>query len=79
MGGAITAVKELLSAVGLSDVESIEARRFGLGGILIIRPRGGEPIKLDCRAGRAREFVEAFNRAATAGLTEPAGRRLSAS
>jgi hypothetical protein len=62
MGGAITGVKEFLSAIAVSDVESIEAKRFGLGGVLIITPRGGEPIKLECRVGRAREFVAAFNR-----------------
>ena len=32
----------------------------GLGGLLIITPRGGQPIKLECRVGRAREFVAAF-------------------
>jgi hypothetical protein len=64
LGGAITGVKELLSAIALGDVESIEAKRFGLGGLLIITPHGGQPIKLECRAGRAREFVDAFNRTA---------------
>jgi len=64
VGGAITGVKELLSAVALGDVASIEAKRFGLGGLLIITPRGGQPIKLECRVGRAREFVDAFRRTA---------------
>jgi len=64
VGGTITGVKELLSAVGLGDIESMEAKRFGLGGLLIITPRGGQPIKLECRVGRAREFVEAFARTA---------------
>ena len=63
VGGTITGVKELLSAIALSDLESIEAKRAGLGGLLIITARGGQPIKLECRVGRAREFVEAFNRA----------------
>jgi hypothetical protein len=62
--GAITAVKELLSAVPLRDVETVEAKRVGLGGNLIITLRGGEPFKLECQVGRARKLVEAF--AATA-------------
>ena len=70
IGGAITGVKELLSAVPLGQVASIEGKRFGLGGLLIITPRGGQPIKLECRAGRARAFAEAFDRAAG---TVPAG------
>ncbi len=82
MSGALTSVKEILSAIPLSQVESIEARRFGLGGVLSITVRGGEPIKLECRVGRAREFTEAFNRAAGAGpggpLADPAGSPSSA-
>ncbi len=77
MSGAITGVKEFLSAVPLGHIESIEGKRFGLGGLLIITPRGGQPIKLECRAGRAREFAEAFNRAAGPApaetFTSPAG------
>jgi hypothetical protein len=65
--GRITGIKELLSGVALADVESLEAKRVGLGGLLIITPRGGEPIKLECRVGRAREFVAAFDRAVAAG------------
>lgn len=64
VGGAITGVKEFLSAIALNDVASIEAKRFGLGGLLIITPHGGQPIKLECRVGRAREFVDAFRRTA---------------
>ncbi|HSC04476.1 MAG TPA: hypothetical protein VLC49_14195 [Solirubrobacteraceae bacterium] len=44
----------------LQEVESIEAKRFGLAGILIITARGAEPIKLECQVGRARQFAEAF-------------------
>lgn len=64
IGGAITAVKEVLSGIPLGEVESIDAKRAGLGGLLIITVRGGQPIRLECRVGRAREFVEAFTRAA---------------
>ncbi len=66
MGGAITGVKELLSAIPLGSVESIDAKRVGLGGLLIITPRGGLPVKLECRAGRARGFAEAFTRVVSA-------------
>lgn len=64
LGGAINGVKQVLSAVGLDEVESMEAKRFGLGGVLMITPRGGQPIKLECQVGRARQFAEAFTRAA---------------
>jgi hypothetical protein len=64
IGGAITGVKEFLSAVPLGQIASIEGKRLGLGGVLILTPRGGQPVKLECRAGRAREFAEAFTRAA---------------
>jgi hypothetical protein len=67
LGGAINGVKELLSGIPLGEVESIDAKRAGLGGLLIITARGGQPIKLECRVGRAREFVETFNRATAAG------------
>jgi hypothetical protein len=66
IGGAITGVKELLSGIALGEVESIDANRVGLGGVLVITVRGGQPIKLECRVGRAREFVPAFNRAKSA-------------
>ena len=64
VGGTITGVKEFVSGVSLGDIESMEAKRFGLGGLLIITPLGGQPIKLECRVGRAREFVDAFSRTA---------------
>jgi hypothetical protein len=59
--------KHMLSAIALDEVESIEAKRFGLGGVLIITPRGGQPIKLECQVGRARQFADAFMRAAAPG------------
>jgi hypothetical protein len=61
MGGTITGVTEVLSAVPLSEVTAIEAKRFGLGGILVLSVGGGKPVKLECRVGRARELVDAFN------------------
>jgi hypothetical protein len=44
-------------------VESIEAKRFGLGGLLIVTARGARPVKRECQVGRARRFAEAFARA----------------
>jgi len=67
LGGAINGVKELLSAIGLEQVEAIEAKRVGLGGVLTITPRGGQPIKLECQVGRARQFAEAFAQATATG------------
>jgi hypothetical protein len=73
IGGTITGVKHVLSAVPLGRIDSVEGKRFGLGGVLIITPRGGQPIKLECRAGRAREFAEVFNRMPSGALTDRAG------
>lgn len=64
LGGTINAVKEVLSAIAIGEVASIEAKRFGLGGVLTVTARGAEPIKLECQVGRARQFAEAFARAA---------------
>src|ERR1700760_2454584 len=65
LGGTINGVTDVLSAIGLEEVESIGARRVGLGGLLIVTVRGVEPIKLECQVGRARRFAEAFTRTAT--------------
>ena len=62
--GAITGVKELLSAVPLDEVAEIDAQRVGLGGNLTLRLRDGEPFKLECHVGRARRLVQSFNAAA---------------
>jgi DNA helicase TIP49 (TBP-interacting protein) len=61
--GAVTEIKEVLSAVPLNDIDSITVKRMGLGGILAITARGGNPIKLECRVGPARELADAFERA----------------
>ena len=63
MGGAIKGVEEELGAVPLGEVDSIAAQRVGLGGNLVLTLRGGKPIKLECRVGRAREMVDAYERA----------------
>jgi hypothetical protein len=59
-GGKVTEVEELLSAVPLSSLESIQAKRVGLGGTLTLTPVGGAPIKLECRVGGARALAKAF-------------------
>jgi hypothetical protein len=66
LGGTINDVKEVLSAISLGEVEAIEAKRFGLGGLLIVTPRGGQPITLEWQVGRARQFAEAFARTMSA-------------
>jgi hypothetical protein len=65
MGGAIKGVEESLGDVPLAEVDSIGAQRVGLGGNLVLAIRGGDPIKLECRVGRAREMVEAYRKVAT--------------
>jgi hypothetical protein len=71
LGGTVNGVKDVLSAIGLEEIESIEAKRMGLGGLLIITVRGVEPIKLECQVGRARRFAEAFTRAAAMPSASP--------
>jgi hypothetical protein len=66
LGGAINAVKHVLSAISLDEIESIDAKRFGLGGVLAITVRGAQPINLECQVGRARQFAAAFALAAAA-------------
>jgi hypothetical protein len=63
LGGSIKSIEEVLGSVALREVDSIEAKRVGLGGNLVLAVRGGEPIKLECRVGRARELVDAYERA----------------
>jgi hypothetical protein len=62
--GAVTEVKELLSAVPLDEIETVEGKRFGLGGVLILKTRGGDPIKLECKAGAAKSVADAYAGAA---------------
>jgi hypothetical protein len=57
-------VKELLSAVPLSDVDSVEVKRFGLGKRITVTVRG-VPVLLEGAVG-LNEFLEAFNAAKAA-------------
>jgi hypothetical protein len=61
--GAVTEVKEVMSSLPISEIDSVTAKRLGLGGILSITANGGDPVKLECRVGPARELVEAFEKA----------------
>jgi hypothetical protein len=62
MMGAVKDVKELLSAVPLSEIESVEGKRFGAGGVITVNAQSGT-FKLECKAPAAKEFAEAFSRA----------------
>ena len=58
--GAGGSVKELVSSLPLSAVESIEIKRLLLGKVITVRA-GGEPIKLEVNAAAdAKGLVEAF-------------------
>lgn len=62
MGGQVKEVKEILSTVPLSDVDSIEVKRFGLAGVMTITA-GGSSFKLEGKVGDLREFADSFERA----------------
>jgi hypothetical protein len=61
--GAVTEVKEIMSSLPIGEIDSIAAKRLGLGGILSITAKGGDAVKLECRVGPARELVDAFEKA----------------
>jgi hypothetical protein len=58
--GKATEVTEILSALPLSEIDSVTAKRLGLGGILSITAKGGDAIRLECRVGPAKEIESAF-------------------
>ena len=58
--GKATGVKEVMSSIPLGEVESIEAKRFGLAGVLVIRARGSE-VKLEAgKVSAVKAFAGAF-------------------
>ena len=61
--GAVSEIKNLLSAVPLSSIDSIEVKRFGLSGVLVIAA-GGDPIKLEGKVGNLKPLADAFAAAA---------------
>ena len=56
MGGQIKAIEEVLSTVPLSEVDSIEVKRFGLAGVMEIR-LGEASFKLEGKVNDLREFA----------------------
>jgi len=55
-------VKELTSSVPLTDVDSIEVKRFGLGGTTTVTVRSA-PIRFEGRVGMGRELAEGLDAA----------------
>ena len=60
--GQIKDVTEILSAVPLADVDSLEVKRMGMAGVMEINS-GGSSFKLEGKAGDMKEFADAFARA----------------
>jgi hypothetical protein len=60
--GQIKAVKEILSVVPLTDVDSLHVKRFGMAGVMEI-VAGNAEFKLEGKVADLREFAEAFERA----------------
>jgi len=61
MGGQIKEIKEILSVVPLTHVDSVQVKRMGLGGVMVISA-GGHSFKLEGKVGDMREFAAAFDR-----------------
>lgn len=62
MGGQIKEVKDVLSTVPLADIDSVEVKRMGLAGVMVIAA-GGATFKLEGKVNDMREFAAAFDRA----------------
>jgi hypothetical protein len=58
--GAVTGIKDLLSAVPLDEVDSIEVKRFGLAGVMILAAHGSDPVKLEGKVGNMKPVADAF-------------------
>jgi hypothetical protein len=65
MGGQIKEVKSVLSVVPLELIDSIEVKRLGLAGVMVITA-GEASFKLEGKVGDMREFADAFERARAA-------------
>ncbi|MFL5906423.1 MAG: hypothetical protein ACJ75Z_02345 [Solirubrobacterales bacterium] len=65
LGGQIKEVTDVLSAVPLADVDSVEVKRMGLAGVMEIAA-GGNSFKLEGKVNDMREFADAFERAKAA-------------
>ena len=60
--GAIKDVKEVLSVVPLSEIDSLEVKRMGMAGVMEITAGGGS-FKLEGKPGDMKELAEVFERA----------------
>jgi hypothetical protein len=60
--GKIKEVKEILSVVPLADIDSLEAKRFGMAGVMEIES-GGTSFKLEGKVDDMREVADAFEHA----------------
>jgi hypothetical protein len=63
--GAIKEVKEVLSVVPLSEVDSVQVKRMGLTGVMEIKSGGGS-FKLEGKPGDMKELADVFDRAKAA-------------
>ena len=63
--GAIKEVTEVLSVVPLAEVDSLEVKRMGLGGVMEINT-GGSSFKLEGKPGDMKELADVFDRAKAA-------------
>lgn len=61
-GGQVKDIKEVLSVVPLANVDSIEVKRMGLAGVMMISVAGSS-FKLEGKVPDMREFAAAFDRA----------------
>ncbi len=59
MTGEIKEVTEVLTTLPLAQIDDLEVKRMGLGGLLHIRARGSK-VTLEGRMGEMRDFAEAF-------------------
>jgi len=64
-GGQIKDVTEVLSVVPLAHVDSVEVKRMGLAGVMVISA-GGNSFKLEGKVPDMKEFADAFNHAKAA-------------
>jgi hypothetical protein len=64
--GAIKEITEVLSVVPLAEVDSLEVKRAGLGGVMEINA-GGSSFKLEGKPGDMKELADVFERAKAGG------------
>jgi hypothetical protein len=62
MTGEIKAVDQVLTSVPLGQIDELDVKRMGLGGLMKIRT-GGHAVTLEGKVGDMRDFAEAFAQA----------------